>query len=207
MRTRARVPGGVIGGVAGVDVRRRGAQPQRLEHRDLQRGRRTAGPTAASITAPSREKPTLEYLNRSLRGSTVASSAAMRRNAGASGNGWTSCQWSPSRPSRVTPPPWASSSRSVTRPTGSPTAPAASGATSSSSRRSPRSASCTTAVAVNVLECEAMRKRWSVVSGVPASTSARPWALDSTISSPNRTAAWTPGIRSRTARYASHVSA
>ena len=36
------------------------------------------------------------------------------RSVAASGNGRTSCQWSPSRPSRTSPPPWASSSRSVT---------------------------------------------------------------------------------------------
>ena len=78
--------------------------------------------------------------------------------------------------------------------------------TGSSRRRRPCSTSRMTAVAVNVLECEAMRKRWRGVSGVPDSTSARPWALDSTTSPSWRIAACTPGMRSNCWRNASHES-
>src|SRR5690606_18160739 len=65
--------------------------------------------------------------------------------------------------------------------------------TGSSRRSSPRSTSCMTSTPVNVLECEAMRKRWSLVSFSPVSTSAVPQAR-STSTSPRRpTASWRPG--------------
>ena len=123
---------------------------------------------AASITAPSNEKPMFEYLKRSLRASTAPSSTAMRARVAASGNGRTSCQWSPSRPSRTSPPPWASSSRRVTPAIAAPDTDGSHCPTVSSRRSTPRSARRTTAVAVNVFEWEAMRKRWSVVRAVPA---------------------------------------
>lgn len=52
-------------------------------------------------------------------------------------------------------------------------------------------------MAVKVLECEAIRNRCPVVSGAPVPTSATPSAVDSTTRSPTRTAACTPGTRSR----------
>ena len=61
----------------------------------------------------------------------------------------------------------------------------ASSGTRSPSRSSSRSRSCSTsrstAVAVNVLEWDAIRKRWSVRSGMARSTSARPYARESSI--------------------------
>src|SRR3954463_9755074 len=59
----------------------------------------------------------------------------------------------------------------------------------------PDSTSCRTAVAVKVFECEAIRKRWPVVSGTAADASATPTAAESTSSSPERIATWTPGTR------------
>ena len=108
----------------------------------------------------------LEYLKRSLRASTAASSVAMSSSVERSGNARASCQKSPSQPSRTTPAPWASSSRTRTSASGVPSRSASQRPTGSSSRRRPCSTSRMTAVAVNVLECEAMRKRWPGVSGV-----------------------------------------
>src|SRR6266508_1041173 len=120
-----------------------------------------------------------EYLNRSLAGSTAESAERSTSSSAArSGNGTASCQKSPSRLSRVTPAAWLSRSRSVDSPSVVPDSSGTCVAAVSSSRRRPCSASCMTAVAVNVLECEAIRNRCLSVSGSSRSTSAWPKAPD-----------------------------
>src|SRR3954447_11749890 len=147
-----------------------------------------------------------EYLKCSLRPSTPPSPVAIAVSPASSGNGCSSCQWSQSRPSRTTPPWWPSSSRTVTSASAQPARAGTHRSIGSSSRIRPASTSCRTAVAVNVLECDAMRNRWPVVSRSPVSTSATPSAVSSTSRSPTRTAACTPGTRARRRWWSSQDS-
>ena len=137
----------------------------------------------------------LEYLNRSLAGSTAPSSRATATSPAASGKARCRAQKSPSRPSRTTPPPWQSNARSVTAATGEPSRSGSHWPTGSSSRSRPASASWWTTVAVKVLECDATWNRWLGVSGVPVARSATPYADDSATVPSVSTAACTPGTR------------
>src|SRR3954469_6200032 len=148
----------------------------------------------------------LEYLKCSLRPRTAPSPVAIAVSRSSSGNGCSSCQWSQSRPSRMTPPWWPSSSRTVASASAEPASAGTHRPTGSSSRIRPASTSCRTAMAVNVLECDAMRNRWPVVSRSPVSTSATPSAVSSTSRSPTRTAACTPGTRARRRWWSSQDS-
>ncbi len=56
--------------------------------------------------------------------------------------------------------------------------------------------SCITAVAVKILECEATRKIWSVVSVSPVPIFETPYALLNWTSPSNQTATCAPGARS-----------
>ena len=91
----------------------------------------------------------------------------IRRARRCPGSARNSCQKSPSQPSRTRPLPWASTSRTVTRPAGAPARKARWSPSRSSSRSRPSSTSCSIAVAVKVFEWEAMRKRCEVVSATP----------------------------------------
>src|SRR3954449_12253553 len=148
----------------------------------------------------------LEYLKCSLRPRTAPSPVAIAVSRSSSGNGCSSCQWSQSRPSRMTPLWWPSSSRTVTSASAEPASAGTHRPTGSSSRIRSSSTNCRTAVAVNVLECDAMRNRWPVVSRSPVSTSATPSAVSSTSRSPTRTAACTPGTLARRRWWSSQDS-
>ena len=82
-----RVPGGVIAGGERIDVGRGRREAERLEQGRPARARRRARRWPPRSTAPSNEKPMLEYLKRSLRASTAPSSTAMRAQRGGVGEG------------------------------------------------------------------------------------------------------------------------
>ncbi len=96
------------------------------------------------------------------------------------------------------PAPISMSSRTVASAIGDPASTRAgtNDPTVSSSRSAPASASCSSAVAVKVFECDAIRNRSVVVRRRPASTSAHPQASEKSTSSSKPIATCTPGSRS-----------
>ena len=138
----------------------------------------------------------LEYLNRSLRSITAAlASAAIANSPSRSGKSRQPCQKSPSSLSRITPPPWLSSSPTVTAATGLPASSGTRSPSVSSSRSRPCSSSCRTATAAKLLECEAIRNRCCSVNASPVSRFALPKAADSTGTPRSAIATCTPGTR------------
>jgi hypothetical protein len=165
-------------------------------------------PAALPKIRPSSEKPMLEYLNVDSGWRTAPSRTDSSSNASLFGNGRPCVQKVASTPSRVTPAEFETSSRTETLARGEP-ASVSSGSHAAavlSSRSLPASTSCMTAVAVEVLECEATRKRCAVVSLSPVSRFETPCALLNWTVPLNRTATCAPGTRSFQRRYSSQES-
>ncbi len=160
------------------------------------------------MISPSNENPMLEYLNVASGWRTAPSRMDISSNASSFGNGRPCAQKVESTPSRMTPAEFETSPRTVTFASGEP-ASANSGIHDpavSSSRSLPASTSCMIAVAVNVLEWEAMRKRCDVVSGSPVWRFATPYALLNCTLPSNQTATCAPGAQSFQTRYSSQES-
>src|SRR5699024_8032146 len=145
-----------------------------------------------------------EYCRCSPASAFTAPVRAISSSRSRSGNGVPSRHQRESSESRVSPAEWESRSRSVRSATGEPASSSTWSPTVSSSRSRPCSLSRMIASAVNVLECEAIRRRCVVRSGIPADSSAEPTAT-SAISSPScQIAAWKPDWRCARRTVSSH---